>query len=285
MYSIYHFFKTLVDNRYFLLESDKKLEDFPFDSKMLSCKNKGYFPDLAIRLNPQNSLFTGGELIELKDSKKEYIVTSFNSTIPSGTKKISELIEGDPGITKGKPGIQKQMKKAGDDISSLDDREVYYLVRGKKNSNIKVLLVHGSFFETIQTSDLISQSFAQILEERLQQSELEGHQIAEMKQLLVPLFSEQAPFSKVRNVDKASVKLRFRIMTEVTAEANILNSEKYPEICDNTINFVLPCHAESDSEIILQRMRSVFAEKINTFKQFKLKHHFNGYFLVFQIHL
>jgi len=92
---------------------------------------------------------------------------------------------------------------------------VYYLVRGKKNSNIKVLLVHGSFFETIQTSDLISQSFAQVLEERLQQSELEGHQIAEMKRLLVTLFSEQAPFSKVRNVDKASVKLRFRIMTEV----------------------------------------------------------------------
>jgi len=278
MYSIYHFFKTLVDNKKNLLESDKKLEDFPFDSEMLSCKNKGIFPDLAIRLNPQNPLFIGGELIELKDSNS-YTVASFNSTIPSGQKEISKLIKGEYST------IKQQMEAAGDDIFSQPIREVYYLVRGKKNSNIKVLLVHGSFFETIQTSDLISQSFAQVLEERLQQSELEGHQIAEMKRLLVTLFSEQAPFSKVRNVDKASVKLRFRIMTEVTAEANILNSEKYPEICDNTINFVLPCHAESDSEIILQRMRSVFAEKINTFKQFKLKHHFNGYFLVFQIHL
>jgi hypothetical protein len=280
MYSIYHFFKTLVDKKSFLLESDKKsdkkLEDFPFDSGMFSCKNTGIFPDLAIRLNPQNHLFTGGELIELKDSKS-YTVASFNSTIPSGKKEISKLIKGEHGT------IQSQMEAVGDDIFSQPIREVYYLVRGRKNNNIEVLLVHGSFFETIQTSDLISQSFAQILEERLQQSELEGHQIAEMKQLLVTLFSEQAPFSKVRSVDKASVKLRFRIMTEVTAEANILNSEKYPEIIDNTINFVLPCHTESDSEIILQRMRNVFAEKIDTFEQFKLKHHFNGYFLVFQI--
>lgn len=278
MYSIYHFFKTIVDNRNFLLESDKKLEDFPFDSAMLSCKNKGLFPDLAIRLNPQNHLFTGGELIELKDSNS-YTVSSFNSTIPSGKKEISKLIKGEHST------IKHQMEAAGDDILSLPTREVYYLVRGKKNNNIKVLLVHGSFFETIQTSDLISQSFAQILDERLQHSELETHQIAEMKQLLVTLFSEQAPFSKVRSVDKASVKLRFRIMTEVAAEADILNSKQYPEIADNTLNFVLPCHAESDSEIILQRMHNVFAENFVTFEQFKLKHHFNGYFLVFQIPL
>lgn len=277
MYSIYHFFKTLVDNKTLLLESDKKLEDFPFDSEMLSCKNKGVFPDLAIRLNPPNSLFIGGELIELKDSNG-YTVASFNSTIPSGQKEINQLIQGKKSST-----IISQMQEVGDDIFSQPIREVYYLVRGRKNNNVKVLLVHGSFFETIQTSDLISQSFAQVLEEQLQQSELECHQIAEIKQLLVTLFSEQAPFSKVRSVDKASVKLRFRIMTEVTAEANILNSEKYPEIIDNTINFVVPYHAESDSEIILQRMCNVFAEEVNAFKKFTLKHHFNGYFLVFQI--
>ena len=50
---------------------------------MLSCINKGKFPDLAIKLNrgdPQ----TGGELIELKDSKN-YAVASFK-TIPTGEK-------------------------------------------------------------------------------------------------------------------------------------------------------------------------------------------------------
>ncbi len=51
-----------------------------------------------------------------------------------------------------------------------------------------------------------------------------------LKDLLISIFSEQESFSKVRNVDKASVKLRFRVMTEVKAEGNILNSNKYPEI-------------------------------------------------------
>jgi len=39
----------LIDNKKEFL-SIKKLEDFPFDSHLLSCKNRGQFPDLAIRL-------------------------------------------------------------------------------------------------------------------------------------------------------------------------------------------------------------------------------------------
>jgi len=66
--------------------------------------------------------------------------------------------------------------------------------------------------------------------------------------------------SKVRNVEKASVKLRFRILTEVKAEGNILNSIKYPAIKDNTMNFIVPMHI-------------------------KIKHLLNGYFTVFQISL
>jgi hypothetical protein len=57
----------------------------------------------------------------------------------------------------------------------------------------------------------------------------------EAKSVLVDMFSEQESFSRVRNIDKASVKLHFRIMTEVKAEGNILNKHKYPEIKDNTV--------------------------------------------------
>jgi hypothetical protein len=74
MYSIYHFFKTLVEN-------------------------KGQFPDMAIRISPKNELFTGGELIELKDSDT-YTVSSFNSTIPTRKKEISKLIKGENSIIK-----------------------------------------------------------------------------------------------------------------------------------------------------------------------------------------
>lgn len=49
-YSIYHFFADLCQKRDDLLLGND-LEDFPFDKRMLSCVNKGKFPDLAIKLN------------------------------------------------------------------------------------------------------------------------------------------------------------------------------------------------------------------------------------------
>jgi len=273
MYSIYHFFKTLIDNKKKFVKI-LKLEDFPFDTSILSCKNRGQFPDLAIRVNPKNKLFTGGELIELKDSYS-FTVSSFNSTIPTGKKEISKVIKGANSI------IKQQMENVGDVIDSLPVRDVFYLIRGKKKGKIKVLLVHGSFFETIKTGDLISQSFSQVLEERIQESGFIVND--EMKNLLIAMFSEQENFSKVRTVEKASVKLRFRIMTEVKAEGNILNPVKYPEIVDDSICFLLPYNNEQDRELAIKRMSAVFSKKeMKLFNEFKIKHHFNGYFLVFR---
>jgi len=99
-----------------------------------------------------NCLFTGGELIELKDSIS-YSVSSFNSTIPTRRKDISKIISGE------NSSVYKQMKKSGNDIYSLPVRDVFYLVRGKKNENVKVCLVSGAFFETISIENLISKSF------------------------------------------------------------------------------------------------------------------------------
>ncbi|MDR2642830.1 MAG: hypothetical protein LBC74_08545 [Planctomycetaceae bacterium] len=254
--------------------SKKTLNEFPFDEKMISCQNRGVFPDLAIRLNVDKNIFSGGELIELKDSKS-YNVSSFNSTIPTGKKEIAKVIKGENSI------VKKQMEKVGDVIDSLPVRDVYYLVRGIHKKNIKVVLIHGSFFETVKSADLISQSFGKVLNECLQEKELDiGKNI---KDLLVDIFSEQESFSKVRNVDKASVKLRFRIMTEVRAEGNILNPKKYPEIPDNTINLIIPCHNKQDEELTIKRFSTVC--DISQFKQLKIKHHLNGYFIVFQQNL
>ncbi|MEW6126386.1 MAG: hypothetical protein AB1757_04920 [Acidobacteriota bacterium] len=243
----------------------------------MSCKNAGQFPDMAIKLNKGEKLFTGGELIELKDSDS-YMVSSFNSTIPSGKKEIAKVIKSENSI------IRQQMETAGDDINSLPVREVFYLVRGRKRGKVKVALVHGSFFETINTEELISKSFSQVLEERIKQSGIAVDE--DLKELLITTFSEQESFSKVRTVDKASVKLRFRVMTEVKAEGNILNSTKYPEIAEDTLNLVLPCHSQADEEIAIKKMKRAFNKtQLEQFKVFKLKHHFNGFFLVFQINL
>jgi hypothetical protein len=141
-----------------------------------------------------------------------------------------------------------------------------------------VALVHGSFFETVKSTSLIGQSFEQVLNERLQEKGLDIG--GNVKDLLVDIFSEQESFSKVRNVDKASVKLRFRIMTEVKAEGNILNPKKYPDILDDTINLIIPCHSEQDGSLTLKRFSAVF--DMSQFKHFKIKHHLNGNFTVFQ---
>lgn len=89
-YSIYHFFSDLCQ-RSGELAWASPFDSFPFDERMLSCVNKGKFPDLAVKLNRNDELFSGGELIELKDSKS-YSMASFNSTIPTGEKDIRKLI-------------------------------------------------------------------------------------------------------------------------------------------------------------------------------------------------
>lgn len=279
-YSIYHFFAELCQKKAEFL-STNKLEGFPFDEQMLSCINKGKFPDLAIKLNCGDPQFTGGELIELKDSKT-YAVASFNSTIPTGEKDIKKLTEGRENI------IRTQMQEAGDDIFSLPIRQVFYLIRGRKQLNVKVYLTHGKFFETIPVSTLISESFAQALEERL--NELGESLSVSMRQKLLDLFSEQQTFSRTRNVDDASVRLRFRIMTEVKAGANILNPNQYPQIRDNTLNFAVPCHNDAEQNQLKNKMEIAFGEmeSAKLFSQmevFVLQHHFNGNFLIFQTNL
>ncbi len=55
-YSIYHFFKAIIEKEKGFL-TIKKLEDAPFCDEMLSCVSKGKFPDLAIRLNKRQDVF------------------------------------------------------------------------------------------------------------------------------------------------------------------------------------------------------------------------------------
>ena len=174
------------------------------------------------------------------------------------------------------------MKESGDDVFSLEERDVYYLVRGRKAWHQKICLVHGSFFETIEVKELIRQSFAQVLEEKLTGSNISDDDM----ELLETVFSEQEDFSRVRNVREASVKLRFRIMTEVKPEGNILNPKQYPAIIDDSLNFVTPYHSEEEKGQIIQKMEVVVGKSgMKQFKVFSLRHPLNGWFVVFQTSL
>jgi hypothetical protein len=274
MYSIYHFWKHLIRYKSSFL-GISTLGEFPFDTKMLSCVNKGVFPDLAIKLNKGKSLFTGGELIELKDSKS-YLVSSFNSTVPTGKKNIKKIISSEHGT------IYLQMQKAGDDVFSLEERNVYYLVRGRKGGHQKICLVHGSFFETISVQDLISKSFTQVLNEKLADSNISQ----DVKETLSSIFSEQTDFSKVRNVEKASVKLRFRVLTEVKPEGNILHTKMYPDIGNDTLNLVVPYHTEEEKSDVISKIQFVMGQQtMKEINVFSIKHPLNGWFIVFQTNL
>lgn len=268
VYSIYHFFAHLYRNRN-RLEWVPKLEDFPFDVELLSYKGKGRFPDFAIRINPDGNP-SGGELLEVKDSKS-YSVPSFNSTIPTGNKLIAEITSGKRSV------VREQMEAVDDDIYSLPKREVYYLLRGKSKGKTKICLVHGSFFETIKVEKLIQKAFGQVLEERL---EAEDYAISsELHDLMLRIFSTQESFSKVRDVKNATVKMRFRIMTEAKKEGNLFNSKIYPEIRDNTLNFVIPNHPIDKIEKRKIYLRQALSKsELSKGETFTITHPFNGDF-------
>lgn len=278
VYSIYHFFAHLCRSRS-ALKLWENLGDFPWDRELFSYEGKARFPDFAIRVNPDGKP-PGGELVEIKDSKS-YSVSSFNSTIPTGQKAIADLTGGRSSV------IRDQMEAVGDDIFSLPEREVFYLLRGKSldkggdiaKDKVKICLVHGSFFETVKVEELIRKAFGQVLDERLK---AEDHEIsAELYDLMRRIFSTQESFSKVRHVDKASVKLRFRIMTEVKKEGNVFNSRIYPQIKDNSLNFIVPDHP---AEAIAARMEylgaALSSSELAEGEQFTISHPFNGPFFV-----
>ncbi len=273
MYSIFGFWQNLV-NKKELLRKSQSLAGFPYDYSLFSYAQTGRgFPNFSIRLNKNRYSFSGGELIKLK-SRNNYLIAPFKSSIPTGQIKIKSVIGAYPTRR-----IELQMRNAGDDVFSLEERDVYYLFRGRKAGHQKICLVHGSFFETIEVKELIRRSFAQVLDEKLASSNIS----IEDRERLASVFSEQEDFSRVRNVDEASVKLRFRVMTEVKPEGNILNPRQYPEITDDSLNFVIPYHSEEEKQGILQKMETVVVKNgMKNFKVFDLKHPLNGWFVVFQ---
>ena len=276
VYSIYHFFAHLYRKRSQFKTVDK-LGDFPFDPELLSCENRNTFPDMAIRINP-GSKPPGGELIELKDSRTSYGIASFNSTIPTGRKTIAS-------ITSGKTNVVRQrMQAAGEDIYALPERDVYYLVRGKRAGNIKVCLVHGSFFQTVPVDKLIRSSFGQVLSEGLKDDS--ALVSADLEDFMENVTLRQSHFSKSRHVKDASVKLRFRVMTEAQKEGNILNSQQYPKIRDNTLNLVAPADSPAAKEEVKQYLRQAISQaELSQGETCTITHPFNGDFYVLSFDL
>ena len=270
-HSICRFFADLAAKRDRFLDC-VKLESFPFEESFISVKNSGVFPDLILRaMRSDDGVFCGGELIEIKDSKSGYLVASFNSTLPSGKKRIRNLPS----------GLARRMVAAGDPGDSLPERDVYYLLRGKRKGKIKVCLVHGSFFETVNIEENIRRSFGQAIDEAARENEWDFS--PELREKLLAVIARQKYFNSVRKVGDASVNLRFRLMADANPTGNLLNPTKYPQIGDDTINLLLPLHQPTDEADIARAAEQVF-ESVGfaRFSKIKIKHPFNGWFLCFQ---
>lgn len=220
--SIFHFFANLVQRRGYLIQ-DNDLEKFHFPNDMIAAKSSSGFPDIVLKTNKNNRSFSGGELIEVK-SAKSFQVASFNSTLPTEKKLLSTLTK----------KIRETLEQSGEDIDFLPERDVYYLVRGIKQSGShplsKTILVSGAFFETKSVSDVLSDAFNQVVVD----STSEPENIKLLKNLVI----KQENFATTRHVDQSAISVRFRVMAEVDSGANLLNDKQYPAIEANTLTLL-----------------------------------------------
>ena len=246
---------------------------------------KGGFPDLVLRTNQNNPMFQGGEFIEIKDARNSYSIPSFNSTIPSALKNVREHI--------GKTGaLYAAMREVdGADPYLLEQREVYYLVRGRKNANCKVCLIHGSFFETLSATENIKSALKDSMNDALGDSNIQDDSEARRAIERVVSFGwKREHLAKVRRHEDASISIRMRVMSEVISQANPLNASQYPSIGDNTLNMIVPAHPESDYEqrraYAVTKMAAAFGVEQNNLPNDltvkRIPHLRNGPFVLFQ---
>ena len=221
--SVYHFFARLMERRGYFVQ-DNKLEDFAFPRDMIAAESRSGFPDFVLRTNTDGSLL-GGEFIELKDARS-YQISSFNSTLPSATKSVSSLPN----------NMQTQLLEAGEDLDSISERDVYYLVRGIRltisSPLAKTVLVSGAFFETIPIGEALADAFNQVAVESTT-DETDASEITQQLDI------QQAHFARTRRVEGSSISLRFRVMAQVDPRANLLSDARFPMIESNTLTMLV----------------------------------------------
>ena len=221
--SVYHFFARLLERRGYFVQ-DNKLEDFAFPRDMIAAESRSGFPDFVLKTNANGSL-SGGEFIELKDAKS-YQIASFNSTLPSATKLVASLSQ----------NMKNQLLEAGEDIETVPQRDVYYLVRGIRRTTssplAKTVLVSGSFFETIPVDEVLADAFEQVATASTP-SDVDASEYTRHFDI------RQSNFAETRRVEGSSISVRFRVMAQVDPRANLLNDGRYPMIEANTLTMLV----------------------------------------------
>ncbi len=230
------------------------------------------FPDFMFKIGKSEGNLYGGSLLELKDSGSGSIA-SFNSTIPTKYKSLNELtiIDGNDLVLKI-ASIMDKNSALEKDYTSFQ-RKCFYLIRTNrsKDEKIKISIVDGSFFETIPKEQLIHQMILNMLSK---ESNIPESLFKEIEKYLP---SDQTTIVASQKIEKASVRPRLRIMTEVHPEGNPHGSS-YPEIKERTFNLILQ---DSGYAKQIQKNLEELTQCINL-DVFTIQHKRNGKHIVFQ---
>jgi len=187
-------------------------------------KDSGVFPDFVIAYEIPGNCWNGA-LIELKDAEKGSIA-SFNSTLPSAEKDVNRLSD----------IVRESVRRYDLPLSGTQEyawkRKCFYLVRtwSSQEEKVRISLVQGTFFETLPEQELLRQVWRQLL--------LQAGLTEDKSRCVVDALAslEREDIAVSRHIEKASIKPRLRIMSELEADAN---PHDYPEIPPQTVNLIV----------------------------------------------
>lgn len=204
-------------------------------------KDSGVFPDFLLALDSKPT-FGNGALLELKDSKGAAI-SSFNSTIPTRYKSLEDTrrIAGSRLVSHAAELFDFALSAEPDYLSRL--RTCFYLIRtfSRSQTKVRISLVEGSFFETLPKDKLMELVWGQILDA----GGLTGAVRDQVIELLAQL--EQREIAQSRDIDGASIRLRFRMMAEAHKDGNV---NRYPEIQPCSVNLVVKMEQRMLEELV-----------------------------------
>ena len=234
------------------------------------------FPDFIFKVREHNGQLVCGSLLESKDTMGGTI-SSFNSTIPTGTKNLKEIDVINNSTIVSKISEIKDGKLANNPFYMTYQRRCFYLIRTHKGSlRTKISLVDGSFFETVPKDRLIYQLFLNILEKHRIDKKLNIPEktFKDIKGVLSQI-TDQTIIAGSQNIESASIKPRLRIMAEVNPEGNP-HSSHYPQIVDKTVNFIITQKVFSES------LEKYLLRQVPDLEKIVIQHKRNGEYVVFQ---
>jgi hypothetical protein len=157
------------------------------------------------------------------------------------------------------------------------ERRCFYLVRTNKgNKRVKISIIDGAFFETLPKESLFYEMLLHVFRRHIQQKSMStSKETLEKVEEALRCIDDQTIIASSQEIERASVRPRFRVMAEVHSEGNP-HSLCYPQIKESSFNLILQSTDET------QELRKHLINSTPNIESFVIKHKRNGDHIVFQ---